>query len=544
MNLPPDEAPRIVRPRKPSHDYRPIIAISRDLILVESAREEVFPADELPAILKSQASSILVVQGFGRHLQRLQREYENDPLFDYRLSPIERRARPWSDGKKVEDQGVILDSLCNYVGWKARGGRASKGNPNRYHYPLDPLWFLTTSIDDINGSDESRLIKLYRWAGEVREWCLKNGLQVKASAGGLAAQLLRDSRFYPEPRRKAPRLINDIARTQLPGNYYRLRANVKQYYRAIYLDMENAHHAMATRLAFPCVNRLHAYGDWSYTGRVEDWGGNAPTSPRAFANGDSPLLERAGLHHVRISVPAMSPLHFPPPFMETPGERDVYLYSNELELVTQLGGKILCLYASYCSDETEKGLNKYAKFAIEQIRRYPAYKPWLKPVLHASYGLLAARSIPFETGYLRANGGEPSEYHMGNVSLPVQVHKRSRAVESQIVNVIHRGMIEAEVRKEALTFARFLTEVDGYNVLAIYADAIFIEDKGREVRLLPPPWRIGKHVTSLQFQSAVHFTSPQLSRLPGVPRTARERFLRSRELMAYLADRANEPRVR
>jgi len=539
--LPPDEAPRIVRPRIPKSDHRYVIAISRDWIVLERS-EETFPIEDLGRILFSEPSSILVTQGFGPHIQRLQRMYEGDIQFNYRLTPLNRYARPWNNGHRV-DQGHIVDSICNFIGWKS----TKKHIPNRYHYPIDPIWFLTASIDDLNDSDEPRLRKLYKWGIEVRDWCLEQNLQIKASAGGLAAQLLRDQRFWPEPRRKVPRFINDTARYQLPGNYYRLHADTDRTYDAVYLDMENAHHSMASVLTFPDPNSLHAYGDWSYGQRLER---NPDAKPRAFAPASNALLRSHGLFHARLSVPHIPSHLFPPPYMERPGERDVYLYSNELELVESLGGKVTGIHAAYVSRDSDHGLNKYAKFAVDQIRAHPKFKPWLKPTLHASYGLLAARPVPFETGYLRANGGEPGEYHMGPVSLPAIIKKRPHEIESRIANVIHRGMIEAAVRAEALRFARFLREEDGHTILAIYADAIFIEDQarrfarnynaprgkndGRALKLMPPPWRVSDYVSGLRFHSAVHFTSPSISRLPGVPRTARERFLRHRADIEHL----------
>lgn len=529
MTYPPDFPRKIVRPRNPKPEDRSLIVAVKDLIVVESMNDEVFPSEDLPTVLRNHEPAIVVCQGFGQHLQRLQRVYEHDPQFNYRVTPIHRYARPWTtEGEKRVEQGMIVDAVCNYVGWRAE----NKKDPNRYHYPLDPIWFLTAGIDDLDDRNLPRVVKLYEWAKQVRSWCAENELRIKASAGGLAAQLLKDPRFFPEARRKAPRLINDIARYRLPGNYYSLRGKTNHYYRAMYLDMENAHHALASRLSFPNVNGLHAYGNWSR----DEVDSESPTREGTpFAPGDSPLLNCHGLLHCRIAVPHIPRMLFPPPYMERGGVRDVFLYTNELELVTGLGGEILGIHSAYVSRDTDPGLNKYARWAVGQIRKHPDYKPWLKPTLHASYGLLAARPSPFETGHFRAKGGERGEYHMGNVSLPVFIKRREREIETSIANVIHRGMIEAEVRKESLWFARFLTEVDRHHVLAIYADAIFIEDTGRPIRALQPPWRLSKYVTSLRFHSATHFTSPQLSRLPGVPATARERLIRSRELSEELA---------
>lgn len=561
---PPHDPPRIVRPRKSTATPRPVIALSTDAMVVESLNEEILPISDLGEVLKSVPSSIIAAQGFGLHLQRLQRQFHDDPEFNYRVTPIRRYSPAWDDGRRMV-QGMVVDTICNFVGWKFDRGLTRNGNPKfetLYHHPLNPLWFLTTSIDELtqdtplgrfyqtpNAASNGRLVKLYVWAKEVRDWCVRNGLQVKASAGGIAAQLLRDSRFYPEPRRKAPRGVNSVARYRLPGNYYHLRAEVGRYYRALYLDMADAHHAMARRIRFPDVNSLRAYGDMGWSAQEDK------RKPRPWAAGNSKVLEAPGLFHLSLMVPTIPRDYFPPPYMERQGIRDIWVYSNELDwIIRELGGEIRCVYGAFTSQGFDEGMNRYAAWAIEEIRANQGYKYWLKPTLHSTYGLLAARAVPFETGYLRAKGGEVVTYPMGNISVPALAKKRSAEIESRIVNVIHRGMIEAEVRKEALRYARFLTEMRE-RVLAIYADGIFIVDRNgdnanAQLRFLQPPWRLKEEVTNLRFHSATTFTSPQLSRLPGVPRTARERFLAQQELAKEIrkvrgsrAARANSPTV-
>lgn len=532
-DYPPVVPRKVVRPRAVSPECRPIIAVSNEFCVHEWEEDNLLPAENLGKLLKRVPSSIIAVQGFGLHLQRLQRAYGDDPQFNYRVTPIRRYSRPWDDGRRLT-QGMVADAVCNFVGWKAEG-KAGRNNPNRYHYPLDPLWFLTSSIDELMNvpgceSDIERLLRLYEWGKEVRDWCQKNGLKVKASAGGIAAQLLRDPRFYPEPRRKAPRAVNLITRYRLPGNYYHLRAKPGERYRALYFDMENAHHVMARRLKFPDVNTLHAYGDMSWSA-VED-----KRAPRPFANGDSSLLEQPGLFHVSLAVPTVPRDRFPPPYMERSGIYDIWIYSNELPMIYELGGRIRCIYAAYTSRGFDTGLNHYARFAIEQIREHREYKHWLKPTLHCVYGLLAARALPFETGYWRASKGERIAYPMGNTSIIATAKIREAEIESRIVNVIHRGMIEAEVRKEALHFSRGMSE-NGHRVLGIYADGVFIQDKGTAeepmpLRFLEPPWRLKEELSNLRFHSATTFTSHQLSRLPGVPRTARERYLAQTAVVA------------
>lgn len=528
---PPDQPHRSVPVRKPKTEARGVIALTRDLCVVEELGEDVFPAEDLADILKAVPGSIIAVQGFGLHLQRLQRVCENDPLFNYRVTPIHRYSRPWNNGRELLKRG-ITDTVCNFVGWKRANGHGS----NLYHYPLDPIWYLSCGIDELipdnRHNGEVRIVKLYEWAKEVRNWCAENQLTVKASAGGIAAQLLRDSRFYPERRRKAPRGVNNVGRSRLPGNYYHLRAEVGKSYNAVHLDMENAHHVMARRLKFPDVNTLHAYGDQRWARRDDE------VSEVRWATGETAkkVLQQPGLFHVRLWVPTIPREHFPPPELEMGGLKSVWLYSNEIDWVTrELGCSVDCVHGAYTSQGYDEGLNRYARFAIEQIRSNPSYRTWLKPTLHCAYGLLAARAQSFETGFYRAKGSETTAYPMGNVSIVATVHKREAEIESNIVNVIHRGMIEAEVRKEALRYARFLAE-QREKVLAIYADAIFILDRAREdgaqLRFLQPPWRVKGEVAHIRWLNPTSFTSPSLTRLPGIPATAKDKFLAQRKTVA------------
>lgn len=520
--FPPDDVPRIVKPRTSNFTHRHIITVTTETTVVERTGI-VFSTSDLPRLLITEPSSIIVAQGFGPILELLTAKLKYREDYNYRVTPQHREGQRYGNGDAVPIIRVY-DAITNYVGFRGPNKKAGK-----YHYPIDPVHFCRSSIDELYPAvDEGRMQKLFRWASEVREWCREHDLEIKTAAGGLAAQLLKDPRFYPEARRKSPRLINNVARPHLPGNYYRLHADTEWKYNAIYLDMENAHHSMARNIAFPCVNDLHFYGA----------PGAAP-EPRPYAPGDSDLLTLPGLFRVSLSVPHVPLARFPPPYMEQGGLCDAWVYSNELPMIQELGGRVLAVYSAVVSHQADPGLNRYARFAIEQIREHQAYKPWLKPLLHASYGLLAARPEIFETGFYRARGGVPTDYPMGRASIPAFATRSRHPVESRLANVLHRGMIEAEVRKEVLWFARYLREVDRHDVLAIYADSVFIRDTGKPVKLLPPPWRVQETCTDLTFYDPTHFRSRELTRLPGIAKNlsaeARESRLLEREILVNSA---------
>jgi hypothetical protein len=105
-----------------------------------------------------------------------------------------------------------------------------------------------------------------------------------------------------------------------------------------------------------------------------------------------------------------------------------------------------------------------------------------------------------------------------------------RSIESPVVNVMYRGLIEAEQRRRTLDLARTLHR-QGHNVLAIYADSLFVE--GTTVPLLPDGWRVDQALDDLQFGSATHFTSRTLSKLPGVPRDSDHRVRLMAEMRGH-----------
>lgn len=530
MELPPYPAKRIVRPKQPKGAWRPIIALSHGVLLLERGAE--YEATSLPALIRNEPSSILVSQDFGPHLARIVAHYEqpgNDPgeRFNYRVTPRYRNDRE-------RDTGTACDAVINFVGFrKLKEDERIPGMPHaerdsRYHYPLEPIHLVQSQIDDLRPDNltdpsapyESRLDKLMLWAQEVRDWCCSHGLNLTPSSGGIVAQLLCHPMFYPEPRRKVPRIVNDAARSRLPGNYYQLHAPTKQPHRAYYLDISAAHHQIARSIRFPDANSLHYYG--RHDRATPDNTVTTERPRRFYAPPDDKLLDQYGLFHLSLSVPHIRERSFPPPWGQRAGIVDAWVFSNELSLLKEHHIKVNGIYAALVSHETEPGLNLYSRWCLEQLQEHTKLKPWLKPVLHSTYGVLAARPIPFETGFYRANGGTEREYHLGATSVRATARRSKAPVESRLANVVHRGMIEAGVRKEALWMARYLTEVERCHVLAVYADSLFVLDKGVDLPILPPMWRVSDHCSNLTFYDSTHFTSDELTRMPGMSRDRRD----------------------
>lgn len=454
---------------------------------------DVLPIEELPAVIIAEPSSMIVAEKMSEHILSLSETFKDSETFQYKLTPLYRDLHPTNG--EVQRRAVLRDTTCTLLGFTGK-----------YHHPVDPQSFIRTGIDDIVTEDIPRLFKLLQWGVEVRDFCLANDMKVKPSAGGLAAQLLRDPRFYPEARRKVPKLVNAKGRDKLPGNFYELYGERKTPYTAMYLDMQGAHHHIVRNTALPCANSLHAYGYFK-SEKPELWA--KPHTERI-----TQTLKCHGLLHVRLSVPHLPPGAFVPPYMRKGhGLHNVWLFTNEIPLVESLGGKIEGIYAALVSPDRDTGLAKYAEFAQKQLAKKPSAKRWLKPVLHSAYGVLAGRPRPIEIGWRIAAGGRDDQYPMGGKVVPVRVCKTRGEVEAAVVNTIHRGMIEAEQRCMSLRLAAELS-AQGGNVICVYADSLFVTM--RQLPLLPAPWTVKDELTELQFLSSTHFVSRQLTRLPGV----------------------------
>jgi hypothetical protein len=487
---------KIVKPRERHEKKLPLIAIGDEGIMVERTGE-FFDLDQLPQVILAEPSSIIVGNFMGTRLLQLHEAYKDSTTFQYKLTPVHRDSN--REDQKGKPRAMLRDTVCTLVGF-----------PGHYHHPIDPSSFIRKSIDELDKRNLPDVVRLMDWGRELRKFCECNGLKIKASAGGLAAQLLRDRRFYPNARRKAPRLINDKVREKLPGNYYKL---FTQSWRATYLDMKNAHHTLAQEIDFPCVDSLHAYGYFS-SERNKEWA-------RARTKRFEDAISKPGLFHVRLSVPHKVALkgQFPPPYMESQGVKKAWIYSNEIPLIKELGGTIEAIYCAIISDSVDEGLSKYAKWALEELDKRKDQRAWLKPTLHSAYGVLAGRPRPLEIGWRLAKTKEKDLYPMGGKMVPVSVIKSRRPIEPKVVNVIHRGMIESEQRVRVLRLAKEL-EAKGGRVICIYADSLFV--KMPQLPLLPSPWNVQAELTGMHFHRATSFTSDSLIRLPGIPRRLRE----------------------
>lgn len=502
--------PYLVVRFRPCPDSHP-----HDEMLFVEETGEILPASDLPMVTLTSKPFIYVARSSGISLVELNEFFEDDQAWQFRLTPHDREIwKPNRPGKPT----IVRQVIINFFGFRKGYGRKE----NLYHQVLDPDLFLHRfGLDDIVPGDMCELEKLRTWAMALREWAVFNGLKLQPTSGSLAAQLLRDARFYPNDRRKVPRPTNARARDVLPGNYYLLRAEERKQYPAIYIDQVSAHHTCAASISLPDADRLYAKGCFHDLSKGRLW---AKRGTRLYER----AIRQHGLFYLAVTNPQdWKKTSFPLPCQQSKGPQHIFVWSNEVDYLIETGTQVWGIIAAWTSDRVDTGIPRYAHWALSELRTQGPNSAWLKPTLLSAYGILAAAPRRFETAYRRSDTGERVVYPLGGELVEVKRHRSVNTRESGTANVIHRGMIEAETRLRSLRMARDLTAA-GCHVLAIYADSVFIDATIGTLPLLPSEWSIKGELTNLEFFNSVSFTSRELTKLPGIPRSEIDRIRRIR----------------
>jgi len=380
---------------------------------------------------------------------------------------------------------------------------------NRLFYVFDPesyadrLDFRATYPHLTNNLDRYKA-----FVTALRSFCNTQGIPLLTSAGAIGAQFLRDARFYPEPRRKVPRATNKKARAALPGNHYQLfQEPSSERYTGIYLDQKSSHHTVASQIDLPHPDYLYARGWYRDYENVRPWLMAGSEKTEEF------LREHKGLLYCRVFVSdASNPFLIPK--VRRQGWTDLFLFTNELSYLRSINGfQLAGISAAWSSPHTDYGIRRYANWAIHTVSNAPTeIKPWLKPTLLSTYGMLAAVPRKMEFGM---RDKEPNYwFNLGPERFGVKKVTARTAWEPSYVNVIQRGMIEAECRIRSLSLARDL-DSQGFRVLCIYADGVIVE--GTEVPALAPEWAVESALTNLEFLTSKRFVADQMRKLPGTP---------------------------
>lgn len=495
--------PRIIKPRNRKYKHLPVIAISNGQWVDENG--ETGPVSVFEHKLPAMQSTLFVklsAADFIAELDKYFTEWNNS--WQWRAS-VNERDIVHPSGLRV---AARMSVLIHYFGFK-------NGN---YHKIIDPVSMYGKGLDDIWPGEEPRITKLLQWGIALRNFCHKNGIEVRPTIGGISAQFLTDKRFYPRNRRKVPAAINQRAREHLPGNHYALFTAPTRHreFSAWYIDQSRAHHYHARTTTLPDANSLYAHG------RFIDLEGIAfgRTVPGFH-----------GLYCLDITQPVNGLL--------TSAKTDKqFVFSNELQYLLDTGYTVRGVRAAWGSTDKDSGLARYSRWACKQLDHY-GDSAWIKPLLLSTYGTLATRPRVAETVFKMARSGQPVSLVTGNNELSGLMVKGSHRLEPRIANVLHRGMIEAATRMESIGCAEWLTS-EGFKVLSIYADAIIVENDGtRKLPLLPEPWRVKAELNHLQFINHQAFISGEMTKLPGISGEARD-VLKRTPLMSAGTKPANK----
>lgn len=515
---PPGNPERIVKPRKNTTvDMRIVVCdsemrvwyedkteLSTDWDLVELVR---YLRDHWPKDRDGKRRTtpiMLVCHNPHKVFQRLHAAFKDDPEWNFRFT-VNTAERFHLDGSTREPKAKTSKDLrLSFMGFR------TDNRKTKYFHPVTPFEFMD-DFREYGDPDWPEYIRLYHWGGSIRQWMRKHKLRFSVTRGGLSAQLLRDKRFYPHSRRKVPKATNEKARPAMPGNFYAMiESTIGRLYAGVYIiDQENAHHHAAETVALPNANDLFARGRF------------ATLSDEPFVRpgriGYENLIGELGLFRCRVWIPN-NILGMLPPWFDTPGLQNIFLFSNELDLARELDVEIRHISYAWTSRERDEGLAKYAQWAQREVSENPQHRLWLKPTLLSAYGILGARPRYMEMAYWRSQSGEPYRYLLGPTPLILQKHRTTKEIQPVIANTIHRGMIEAETRKLSVRFARQL-EGEGHTVIAIHADAILVRDEGQQFPLLPPPWRVKDRLGMFKAVDKVSFKSDTMTVLPGRKRS-------------------------
>lgn len=431
------------------------------------------------------------------------------------------------------EMGGVVQERATFAGF-------AWGRKSAAHLVLDPAawtdeeWWRVLGLSRREEHPWAVARELASWGADVASWCAERGYRPRASRGGISAQMLRDARWFPERRRKVPRMVNEAVRPHLPGNHYVLAEGAAGVHpQATEVDLRGAHHQAARAVQFTDPDDLYIRGPFlrETPGPRDGW--------RPGDEGYDELLSWHGLLRMEVEVPAGAQEH---PDLPPPGcSGEAYVWSVDVPDLAAEGVKVTRIIGGALSSTSSDALNRYGAWSRDELEAAtPARRRWLKPLLLSFYGLLAQTPQPFGgfTWHPTAKGTRRGVV-LGAEMVDAFVHEAPQRAEAGYVNVADRGLIEAWTRGTIRRAARVMQErhrdalVDEHEesveLLAIRADSLIVTGDPADARswaetmLAAMPeleWR-DTPLTNLHLHSATHFEANETAKLPGVPRVSR-----------------------
>lgn len=512
--------PRVVNPRTRGYVHRFIVAV-RDGIAIDEFGEVI---DTPTTFAAANEGHIWIVDDPAWILTIMIDAHADHPDFNYQIVTSE------------DDEPVrMVKSRITRFGFRCKhepDDPARASCPYRRRRAMHSVW----SPADLSPTPNKLLTdythgSLLELAIDIRGWCKEQNLPLPSTLAGIANSLLRDARFWPDSRGRVPRATNEKIRPFLPGVYSELRApRYERHRNAVAVDQRTAYHVAAQEVPTPDPTSLFARGYF-----------NCPATSPLWALPGTELyirtIRQPGIVYVQVQVHHLRKHQVRPPAVKNHGRYRCALWTNEIPFCEANGVTIEGITAAWTATRPDEGMPRYGAFAARQITEASEFrKRWLKPTLHALYGLLATRPRRVKVGHLRGTSQHEGIARIGfGHEFPVRQSDLG-VIQPPTANVAALGTLQSEIRKRSLELARYVLEAGG-SVLHIHADGLHIS--GDDMPLLPDGWRT-EPLTHLQYIDEQSWTSHERDCLPG--RDERIRVETIRHLATLPSLRPKTPR--
>lgn len=363
----------------------------------------------------------------------------------------------------------------------------------------------------------------------ILELCRQRGIAYRSTKGAIGTAMLKASPHWEKGRYAAPKFINDEARKVLPGNFYAVSQRVKsehvdgsklgyhfQIPQCYYIDQTCAHHSIVQQVKLPLPASVHSRGVWQTQGR---W--CPPESPTGQALMDG---SHVGVLLCKVHISAVGPTkeHLYPQWALKRGTRYVWIWTPELRLLDDHRIQLEHFCGGFTGTTYDPVLPEYSEWAMGELQRDKANAKYKKGALLAAYGMLA----------FNGNNRKPIYRYWGGVNKKEKVEiplaglvgegkvKISGMTELSTVNVIARGLIEAETRTRSIEYAREL-DGQGFHVAQIYADGLLVASNA--LPFVREGWRVSHTLTHVHIPRPNAIISDELVKLPGVAGSQEDR---------------------
>lgn len=514
--------PRVIPPRNRGYVHRFIISV-RDGVAVDEFGEVLA---NLPAFAGANEGHVWIVDDPAWILTTMVGVHGEHPDFNYQIITSE------------DDTAVrMVKSRITKFGFRCQHEKDSperEACPYRRRRAMHTVW----SPSDLSPTPGKLLTdythaSLLELATDIRAWCRDENIPLPTTLAGIANSLLRDPRFWPDHRGRVPKATNENVRRFLPGVYGELRARpLTDVRNAVALDQKTAYHRAAQEIRTPDPTSLFARGYFNAPETAPIW---APLGTELYRR----TMAQPGIVYVQVEVQHLRKHHVRPPAVKSAGRYRCALWTNEIALCEANGVTVKGIVAAWTSTVADTGLPLYGAYAEAQITdASPLRKRWLKPTLHALYGLLATRPRRVKIGHLRGNAQTHTVARIGfGHEFPVRQSDLG-VIQPPTANVAMLGVLQAEIRARSFALAREMMET-GADVLHIHADGIHVS--GDTLPLLPDGWRI-EPLTHLLYLDQSSWISEGSDCLPG--RDQRKRAEMVRHHSRLITNPRDEPRVK